>query len=122
YMLIGVQGMVRMAMAGLDVAAWDALAIAAGVPLATYLGGKPGPIRAYNSCGLGLMTPDEVAEEAEKLLANGVCAVKLRLGHPTLQEDLAAVRGGCRRIGDGIGVIGDLKQGLDAPARPQRSP
>src|SRR5438876_5903188 len=36
FMLIGVQGVVRMAMAGLDVAAWDALAVAAGVPLATF--------------------------------------------------------------------------------------
>src|SRR5258705_11347604 len=89
FMLIGVQGVVRMAMAGLDVAAWDALAIAAGVPLVTFLGGKPQPIPAYNSCGLGLMTPAEVAEEAEKLLARGFRAVKLRLGYPTLQGDAA---------------------------------
>ena len=32
FALIGVQGLVRMAMAGLDIAAWDALAIAAGLP------------------------------------------------------------------------------------------
>src|SRR5689334_11106923 len=82
FMLIGVQGVVRMAMAGLDVAAWDALAIAAGVPLATFLGAKPRPVPAYNSCGLGLMTPDKVADEAEKLLAHGFRAVKLRLGYP----------------------------------------
>src|SRR5262249_57283116 len=97
YMLIGVQGMVRMAMAGLDVAAWDALAIAAGVPFATYLGGKPGPIRAYNSCGLGLMTPDEVAEEAEKLLPNGFCRGKLRLGDPAPRGGLGAGRRRRRR-------------------------
>ena len=34
FALIGVQGIVRMAMAGFDIAAWDALAIAAGLPLA----------------------------------------------------------------------------------------
>ncbi len=55
FTLIGVQGIVRMAMAGLDVAAWDAMAIAAGVPLARFLGGDLKPIPAYNSCGLGLM-------------------------------------------------------------------
>ena len=38
FALIGVQGIVRMAMAGLDMAAWDALAVAAGVPLATFIG------------------------------------------------------------------------------------
>ena len=53
YLLIGVQGIVRMAMALLDVACWDALAKEAGVPLAAYLGATPRPIPAYNSCGLG---------------------------------------------------------------------
>jgi mandelate racemase len=112
FMLMGVQGVVRMAMAGLDVAAWDALAIAAGVPLATFLGGKPQPVLAYNSCGLGLMTPDEVADEAEKLLARGFRAVKLRLGYPTLKEDLAAVHAVRRRIGDDVVLRVDYNQAL----------
>ncbi|HET7402920.1 MAG TPA: hypothetical protein VFJ62_14095, partial [Usitatibacter sp.] len=57
FTLIGVQGIVRMAMAGVDVACWDALAIAAKRPLAAMLGASPRPVRAYNSCGLGLMAP-----------------------------------------------------------------
>jgi mandelate racemase len=122
FMLIGVQGVVRMAMAGLDVAAWDALAIAAGVPLATFLGAnvdnlgtKPQPIAAYNSCGLGLMTPAEVADEAEKLLARGFRAVKLRLGYPTLKEDLAAVHAVRQRIGDDVALMVDYNQALSVP-------
>jgi mandelate racemase len=110
FMLIGVQGVVRMAMAGLDVAAWDALAIASGVPLASFIGGKPGPIPAYNSCGLGLMAPEEVADEAEKLLACGFRAVKLRLGYSTLAEDLAAVHAVRRRIGDDVALMVDYNQ------------
>jgi mandelate racemase len=112
FMLIGVQGIVRMAMAGLDVAAWDALAIAAGVPLASFVGGTPRPIRAYNSCGLGLMAPGDVADEAEKLLAGGFRAVKLRLGYPTLREDVAAVRAVRGRIGDDIALMVDYNQAL----------
>src|SRR5262245_56373290 len=112
FMLIGVQGVVRMAMAGLDVAAWDALAIAAGVPLATLLGARPQPVRAYNSCGLGLMAPVEVADEAEKLLAHGFRAVKLRLGYPTLEEDLAAVQAVRRRIGGDVTLMVDYNQAL----------
>jgi mandelate racemase len=115
FMLIGVQGVVRMAMAGLDIAAWDALAIAAGVPLATFLGAKPQPILAYNSCGLGLMTPAEVAEEAEKLLARGFRAVKLRLGYPTLKEDLAAVHAVRQRIGGDVALMVDYNQALSVP-------
>jgi mandelate racemase len=115
FALIGLQGIIRMAVAGFDMAAWDALAIAAGVPLATLVGGRPEPVTAYNSCGLGLMAPDKVADEAEKLLGGGFRAVKLRLGYPTLHEDLAAVRAVRRRIGDSVALMVDYNQALDAP-------
>jgi mandelate racemase len=113
FALIGVQGIVRMAMSGFDVAAWDALAIGAGLPLAVLLGSAPRRIPAYNSCGLGLMrSPEAVAAEAEKLLAGGLRAVKLRLGYPTLQEDIAAVRAVRRRIGDDVALMVDYNQAL----------
>ena len=113
FTLIGVQGIVRMAMAGLDIAAWDALAIAAGLPLARLLGGQPKRIPAYNSCGLGLMDqPEAVADEAEKLLTGGFRAIKLRLGYPTAQQDLAAVRAVRRRIGEEIALMVDYNQAL----------
>jgi mandelate racemase len=114
FTLIGVQGIVRMAMSALDVAAWDALAIAAGLPLVRFIGAEPRPIAAYNSCGLGLMaSPDAVADEAEKLLGDNFRAVKLRLGYPTWQEDLAAVRAVRQRIGDGPALMVDYNQALD---------
>ncbi len=113
FKLIGVQGIVRMAMAMFDVAAWDALARAAGMPLATYLDGTPRPVPAYNSCGLGLMAPEAVADEAEKLLEGGFRAVKLRLGYPTLEADLAAVRAVRSRIPGDVAVMVDFNQALD---------
>jgi mandelate racemase len=112
FTLIGVQGIVRMAMSGFDVACWDALAVAAGVPLATLLGAKPGRIPAYNSCGLGLMPLDALADEAEKLLAGGFRAVKLRLGYPTLTEDLAALHAVRRRIPAEVALMVDYNQAL----------
>jgi mandelate racemase len=81
-----------MALSGLDAAMWDALAIAARLPLASLLGSALRPMRAYNSCGLGLMAPAEIAEEALRLTERGFKAVKLRLGCPTLEEDLAALK------------------------------
>jgi mandelate racemase len=113
FALIGVQGIVRMAMAGLDIAVWDALAVAANVPLATLLGGTTRRVPAYNSCGLGLMpAPEAVADEAEKLLAGGFKAIKLRLGYPTLQEDIARVHAVRRRIGDDVVLMVDYNQAL----------
>ena len=123
FALIGVQGIVRMAMAGFDIACWDALRNAAGVPLVRLLGGEPRRILAYNSCGLGLMPADALADEAEKLLANGFRAIKLRLGYPTLDEDLAAVHAVKKRIPDGIALMVDYNQALGtrrgAQARPR---
>jgi len=112
FKLMGVQGIVRMAMAAFDVACWDACAKAAGTPLATYLGGTPRPVPAYNSCGLGLMAPAAVADEAEKLLAGGFRAVKLRLGYPTLEADLAAVHAVRSRIPADITLMVDYNQAL----------
>ena len=113
FTLIGVQGIVRMAMAGFDTACWDAAAVAAGVPLATFIGAEPRPIPAYNSCGLGLMDTGPLAGEAEKLLAGGFKALKLRLGYPTLKEDLAAVHAVRRRIGETVLLMVDYNQMLD---------
>jgi len=110
FALIGVQGIVRMAMSGFDVACWDALALAAGLPLARLLGATPRPIPAYNSCGLGLMAPDALADEAEKL-AHNFRAIKLRLGYPTLKEDLAALHAVRRRLPD-VTIMVDYNQAL----------
>ena len=112
FKLMGVQGIARMAMATFDVACWDAVAQAAAMPLASLLGGTPRPVPAYNSCGLGLMAPAAVADEAEKLLAGGFRAMKLRLGYPTLEADLAAVHAVRSRIPGDIALMVDYNQAL----------
>jgi mandelate racemase len=112
FTLIGVQGTVRMAMSGFDVACWDALALAAKQPLATFLGGGPDRIRAYNSNGLGLMEAGALAAEADELLEGGFGAVKLRLGYPTLAQDLAAVKAVRRRLPEGVHLMVDYNQAL----------
>jgi mandelate racemase len=112
FALIGVTGVVRMALAGLDCALWDAVAVAAGLPLASMLGGRPKPVPAYNSNGLGLMAPEAAADEALALLEGGFRAVKLRLGYETLQADLAATRAVRRRLPDETVLMADYNQAL----------
>jgi mandelate racemase len=113
FALIGRQGIVRMAVAAIDMAAWDALAQAAGLPLATMLGSRPRRIQAYNSCGLGLMPLAELQKEADALLARGFRALKLRLGYPSLADDLAAVRAVKKVIPQGTALLVDYNQALD---------
>jgi mandelate racemase len=112
FTLIGVQGIVRMAMAGFDVACWDALAKAANRPLASLLGGAPRAIRAYNSNGLGLMPPEKLADEAQALIEGGFRAVKLRLGHASPEADLAAVRAVRKRLPIDVALPVDYNQAL----------
>ncbi len=112
FALLGVTGVVRMALSALDMALWDALAIAAGVPLTWLLGGSPRPLRAYNSCGLGLMSPQAAADEAEALLEGGMQAVKLRLGYATLAEDLAVTRAVRSRLPATVDLLVDYNQAL----------
>jgi mandelate racemase len=82
------------------------------VPLARLVGGAPRPVPAYNSCGLGLMPTDKLADEAEKLLAGGFRAIKLRLGYPTLKQDIAAVHAVRQRIPPGVALMVDYNQAL----------
>lgn len=112
FALIGVTGAVRMALSALDMALWDAAAIAAGVPLAELLGASRRPIRAYDSRGLGLMPPDKLADEARALLRKGLRAIKLRLGYSTLDEDLAALRALRACIPGDVRVMVDYNQAL----------
>jgi len=112
FALIGVTGTVRMALSGSTPRCGTQLARAENLPLASMLGGTPRPIRAYNSCGLGLMEPAAVAEESTQLLDRGFKAIKLRLGYPTLAEDLAAVKAVREQVGAGIEVMVDYNQAL----------
>lgn len=112
FALLGVTGVVRMALSALDMALWDALAVAAQTPLTCLLGGTPRPLRAYNSCGLGLMSPEAAADEAEALLEGGMRAVKLRLGHATLEADLAVTRAVRARLPGTVLLLVDYNQAL----------
>src|SRR5258708_4973171 len=113
FALLGVTGAVRMALSLLDVAMWDAMAQMQGVPLSSLLGSRPKPLLAYDSRGLGLMHPDRLAEETKTLLESGLRAVKLRLGYPSLSEDLAALNAVRRSIyRDDVEIMVDYNQAL----------
>jgi mandelate racemase len=111
--LAGHQGLAVAAVAGLDIALWDALAKAAGLPLARLLGGTLEPVPAYNSNGLGLIPPAAAGDEALELLAEGgFTALKVRVGRAHAAEDIAAVRRVREAVGDEVILVADYNQGL----------
>ena len=112
YALLGVHNIVLFAIAGIDTAAWDACAQAAGQPLVRLLGGAPRPIPAYNSNGLGLLPLKELPKAANDLLKGGFNAVKLRLGRPDARDDLEALRTVKKALGPDVRLMTDFNQGL----------
>ena len=110
---VGYQGLAQIAVSGLDMAAWDALARAAGLPLCVLLGGSVGPVKSYNSNGLWLQAPAAVADEAAELVEEGrFSGLKLRLGRERLRDDLATVDAVRAKVGDDVRLMVDFNQGL----------
>ena len=110
--LLGVHNIVLFAMSGIDMAAWDALGQALGQPLARLLGGTPRPVPAYNSKGLGILPLKPLAREAVELVKEGFQAVKLRLGRPRAEDDIAALRAVKKALGQGVTLMVDFNQAL----------
>ena len=110
---VGYQGLSMIAVSGLDMAAWDALAKAAGVPLCVLLGGSVGPVKAYNSNGLWLQPPELLGADAIALRdEGGFTALKLRLGRERASEDLAAIHAVRAALGEDMELMADFNQGL----------
>lgn len=111
--LIGREGVSLIAVSGLDIAAWDALAKAASMPLAVFLGGTIGPVPAYNSKGLWLTPLETLEAEAKELVSEGgFSGLKLRLGRERLVNDLAAIETIRNAVGNEIKLMCDFNQGL----------
>ena len=111
--LVGYEGIAMIAVSGLDMAAWDALAKAAGMPLAVLLGGSLGSVPAYNSNGLWLTDVGTLAKDASELVAEGgFKGLKLRLGRDRLADDIAAIREVRKGAGEDIKLMVDFNQGL----------
>ena len=120
FKLLGARGLVSAVMSGVNIACWDALAIAAGLPLARMLGATMRPRAAYNSNGLGLVEPQAAADEALELVDEGFRAIKMRLGRPSGDDDLAAVRAVRAAIPPDVALMTDYNQALSRHAARKR--
>lgn len=110
---VGYQGMSMIAVSGLDMAAWDALAKAASMPLCVLLGGSVGPVKSYNSNGLWLKEPKAMAAEAIELRdEGGFTGLKLRLGRERIRDDMATLEAVRNAVGVDMHLMVDFNQGL----------
>ena len=113
FRLLGKQGLLGMALSGLDMALWDALGKSAGLPVARLLGGGHEPIKGYDSHGL--YNPETSPEQLEQSLAMGFDAVKFKIGGGRLQDDIDAVRSVRDIVGTDVRLMVDYNQSLTPP-------
>lgn len=111
FRLLGWQGLVGMAVSGLDMALWDALGHATGWPVARLLGGEPKPIPAYDSFGVVDPATDEA--EIRRSVEKGFRGIKIKIGDGDLAGDVAAVGAVRRMIGPDVALMIDYNQSLD---------
>lgn len=98
----------------LDVALWDLAGKLRGEPCWRMAGGRAHRVRAYASSGVH-RSPEAMAALAHHLVERGVPALKIRLGRPSLDDDLAvldAVRGA---VGNALELMVDCNQGWRMP-------
>lgn len=107
--LWGVMGTVGTALGGLDMALWDAWAKVQGQPLYAALGAAPRALKAYYS--VGMYDAKTVHEVADECVERGFEGLKIKLGLPTLADDVAVVRAAKRILGDRA-LMADYNQSL----------
>ncbi len=117
FRLLGWQGLVGMAVSGLDMAFWDALGQVAGKPLVELLGGSPRPIRAYDSYGVVDPTADE--RDLRRSLEQGFRGIKIKGGDGDAANDERVVKGVRALLGPDVALTLDFNQSLD-PAEAAR--
>jgi mandelate racemase len=117
FRLLGWQGLVGMAVSGLDMAYWDALGQLAGRPVAELLGGSARPITAYDSYGVVDPVTDERA--LRRSLDQGFRGIKIKGGDGDAANDERVVKGVRALIGPDISLMIDFNQSLD-PAEATR--
>jgi L-alanine-DL-glutamate epimerase-like enolase superfamily enzyme len=94
----------------LDLALWDLAGKITGQPVWKLLGGLSNRVRAYASSGT-LRDPGATAEAAERYLAEGFPALKLRFHRGNWQDDVKALEAVRSRVGNRLELMVDCNQG-----------
>ena len=99
--------------AGVDIALWDVVGKLCGQPLYKLWGGGDDRVVPYASL-MRLSTPEERAKQATALKNAGWQALKVRLHHQTMREDVRTVEAVRQAVGDDMAIMVDANQAQSA--------
>jgi L-alanine-DL-glutamate epimerase-like enolase superfamily enzyme len=112
----GVQGVTQFAMAAVDVAVWDILAKAAGLPAYKMLGAYADRIPAYSMCSWYYPNDDELTEfsrSLESAFEEGFKAAKIKVGRYSLADDEKRIKTAIQIAGKERTIMVDANQKFD---------
>lgn len=112
---VGRGGITAFAMSAVDIALWDLKGRREGRALWQLAGGASRTARAYRG-GIDLNFPlDQLLANVEGYLRAGFDAVKIKVGQPTLEEDVTRVKAVRQLIGPDVTFMADANYGFDVP-------
>lgn len=105
-------GLTMFGIAALDTALWDCLGRARGVPCWQMWGAVHERIPSYAMVGWLNYSDAEMQEVCVRAVAQGFRAVKIKVGFPTLEEDVHRIKMVREAIGPDIRLMVDANQSL----------
>jgi L-alanine-DL-glutamate epimerase-like enolase superfamily enzyme len=111
-----VLGVAQFAIAACDIALWDILGKAAGLPVWKMLGGFHDRMPVYNMCGWYYDNDADLSQyrkAVEAALAEGFLAVKIKVGRDSIDDDVRRIRLAQELLGKNKRVMVDANQALN---------
>jgi L-alanine-DL-glutamate epimerase-like enolase superfamily enzyme len=109
-------GITTLSMAAVDIGLWDLQAKAAGLSLTGLIGRQRDELPVYASGVNRHLTLDELSEQVRRWVSAGHTRFKIKVGQPSLDEDVERVAAVRRIIGPGRLLMVDANQLWDLPA------
>jgi L-alanine-DL-glutamate epimerase-like enolase superfamily enzyme len=109
----GVQGLGQFAIAAADIAVWDILAKAAGLPMYKMLGAYADRVPAYSMCGWYYENDGDLSQFKRAIAAafeEGFPAVKIKVGRASLDDDIRRIEAARAMAGKERRVMVDANQ------------
>jgi len=109
----GVQGVVQFAIAAADIAVWDILGKAAGLPVYKMLGAYADRVPAYSMCGWYYENDGDLSRFKQALTGafeEGFQAVKIKVGRASLDDDIRRINAAREIAGKQRRIMVDANQ------------
>jgi L-alanine-DL-glutamate epimerase-like enolase superfamily enzyme len=112
----GVQGVTQFAMSAVDIAVWDILGKAAGMPVYKMLGAVRDRMPAYAMCGWYRENDKDHSQYMRTIHATldaGYRAFKVKVGKYGLDDDVERIEVGFKTAGKGVRIMVDANQAFN---------